>query len=684
MSEESTTETTPARTRVLRAFVAQGIGGISLIVVVTAVRWYEPAEVFRGLQGSAAVLCATFFFTSAFLQMLRFDLTREIAVSLELTAFVVMVPLLGMVVSVWVAISAVLVARYLAIRQIGPAKIDMTDPPVEYARMFGLFGTFGIPVVMASQIYEWLGGMTPVIEVSTLSAARIMIAGIVMIVTNNLVMARVELGAYGYSPDRVLRLGMIDSSIYLLTLPYAATMSFTWVALGAPAVVTFAALMVLAYSIVREMAMTQEESRQAVQRLASLMNIGSKISLTSTRDLVNIVYEECRKVIDARVFSIALVDEKAEELVFELDVGDDSSGPARIRIGEGLNSWVFVRSEPLLLGSIREITRRGLVPIAAAVESESWLGVPIIARDRTIGVISVQSLRKNAFSREDLLMLTVVANQVGVAIDNARLYEDLENLTYDLEDRVRQRTWDLQGANLRLRAADRSKNQFLANMTHELRTPLNSIIGFSKLLLENTRDVLSPRFYRFLENVNLGGRNLLHLISDILDLAKIRAGRLEIHPEPCDLRPLIEEVRSEVESEAPSSRVRLRITIAPGTPQVMFDRTRLRQVLHNLITNAIRFSPDGEFVDVTASRIDPGDSPNGDALVRIDVSDKGVGIAPDKIERIFDDFFQEGGGIKKGGAGLGLSLVRNFVELHGGTIIVTSTPGQGATFSVYI
>src|SRR5437763_8183237 len=256
-------------------------------------------------------------------------------------------------------------------------------------------------------------------------------------------------------------------------------------------------------------------------------------------------------------------------------------------LGEGLNSWVIHHSEPLLIGSVADEKRIGVRAVADTKPTESWLGVPMIARDRVIGVISVESYKKNAFSQDDILLLTAIANQAAVAIENAQLYKDLEGLTYALEQRVMERTNELRETNLRLLAADRSKNQFLANMSHELRTPLNSIIGFSSVLLENARASLAPRMYKFLENIHTAGNHLLALINDILDLSKIEAGKMELRAEEFDLRDTIASVERVMKGFASEANVRIMSSIAPQVPMLRLDDGRLQQVLFNLLSNAL-------------------------------------------------------------------------------------------------
>jgi signal transduction histidine kinase len=249
-----------------------------------------------------------------------------------------------------------------------------------------------------------------------------------------------------------------------------------------------------------------------------------------------------------------------------------------------------------------------------------------------------------------------------------------------------ERTNELRETNLRLLAADRSKNQFLANMSHELRTPLNSIIGFSSVLIESARGVMQQRMHRFLENIHAAGNHLLELINDILDLSKIEAGKMELRADLFDLRETLAAVERVMKGFAAEARIKIVSSIDPSLPQVRLDEGRLKQILFNLLSNAVKFSPQGGVVAITCRRVPAADSPIGVETVRIDVKDQGIGIPQDELQRIFVEFYQteDGRRARKGGTGLGLSLTRNFVELHRGKIEVQSTPGLGSTFSLFL
>jgi signal transduction histidine kinase len=676
-----------ARRRVISVFLTQGILGLLLVVVMTVVRWHETSLIIQRLGPAAPLLILIFFAFALILSLVKYELTNVIYVSLGITAYMAMFPLLGTVITAWMAVVIAIGSRLLAMARIGPVTISMDDPPLELTKAFGLFGTYGIPVVAACALYEKLGGEVPVMQASPELAGKIALGGAAMIFMNELLMFR-PMRSYGYDREKMTKLYAADASIYLLSLPYAVVLALAYGAIGWGAVLALVFTGCVAHLIGRGLAVTRTRSIQQLQRIASLTNIGKTISLRYTTDqLLMAIYTECKKIVDCSLFTIALLDESTDELSFELDVRDGIILPKdRIAVGAGLNSWVVSHHQPLLIGSVADEIRIGVRAVKDTKPTESWLGVPMIARDRVIGVISVESYKKNAFSQDDVLLLTAIANQAAVAIENAQLYKDLEGLTYALEQRVMERTNELRETNLRLLAADRSKNQFLANMSHELRTPLNSIIGFSSVLLESARTTLQPRLYKFLENIHTAGNHLLELINDILDLSKIEAGKMELRPDTFDLRDTITAVERVMKGFAAEANVRITSTIDADVPLVRLDEGRLKQILFNLLSNAVKFSPNGGPVSLAVSRVPRPSSPIGCEAVRIDVSDQGIGIPADELKRIFDEFYQTefGRRARRGGTGLGLSLTRNFVELHHGRIDVQSTPGSGSTFSLVL
>jgi len=266
--------------------------------------------------------------------------------------------------------------------------------------------------------------------------------------------------------------------------------------------------------------------------------------------------------------------------------------------------------------------------------------------------------------------------------ENSLRLAELSRLTGELERRGR----ELAQANIRILEANRAKSQFLANMSHELRTPLNSIIGFSEILADKLDGKIEARFLRFLHNILTSGRHLLGLINDILDLSKIEAGKMDLVFEPVSIYDIVHGVSSVMHGIAAQRRIQIEVTVDPGLPVLVVDPPRIKQVLYNLLSNAVKFSRDGDEVQVRVRAAAAADSGlSGPGLV-IEVSDHGIGIRSDDQQLIFEEFRQVDGGRTRnmGGTGLGLALVKRFVEMHGGRVEVESEPGRGSRFRVVL
>jgi signal transduction histidine kinase/CheY-like chemotaxis protein len=268
----------------------------------------------------------------------------------------------------------------------------------------------------------------------------------------------------------------------------------------------------------------------------------------------------------------------------------------------------------------------------------------------------------------------------GMRDESRRKVDELTRLTGELEER----TCELAEANIRLREADRLKSQFLANVSHELRTPLNSIIGFSEILKTRLAPQLDERQARFLGYINQAGDQLLAIINDILDLSKVEAGQAELMLERLPLRAAVDGVCTVLRSTAEKRGIRVRVESAADVPLIEADPSRLKQVLYHLLANAIKFShPEGE-VAIRLARESASESPLHRTTAVVAISDRGIGIDPHDRDLIFEAFRQVDGSASREfqGAGLGLALVRRFVEMHHGRVSVESALGQGSTFTV--
>ncbi len=242
-------------------------------------------------------------------------------------------------------------------------------------------------------------------------------------------------------------------------------------------------------------------------------------------------------------------------------------------------------------------------------------------------------------------------------------------------EEIRRRSADLELENRRIQEANRLKSEFLANMSHELRTPLNAIIGFAELLHHGQVPAESPEHNEFLGDILTSGRHLLQLINDVLDLAKVEAGKLDFRPEAIELEKVIGEVVAITRTTAATKKIHVTTFVDPTLVGIVTDPARLKQVAYNYLSNALKFTPNGGSVRVRVTA-------EGDAAFRLEVADTGIGIAPIDISRLFLEFHQlEAGTAKRHqGTGLGLALTRKLVEAQGGTVGVQSTPGAGSVF----
>jgi signal transduction histidine kinase len=287
------------------------------------------------------------------------------------------------------------------------------------------------------------------------------------------------------------------------------------------------------------------------------------------------------------------------------------------------------------------------------------LVVPLMREGAAIGVIAILRTEAQLFTDRQVALLQTFADQAVIAIENVRLFNELEV------------------ANRELAAASQHKSEFLANMSHELRTPLNAIIGFSEVLTERMFGELNEKQDEYLKDIYASGTHLLSLINDILDLSKIEAGRMELELTDFDLPMAIENALMLVRERAQRRSLTLHKDVDAEIGQVRADERKIRQVILNLLSNAIKFTPEGGRVDVRAGMVD--------GMAEISVTDTGVGIAPEDQGAIFEEFRQVGTADKKAeGTGLGLTLCRKFVELHGGRIWVKSQLGAGSTFTFTI
>jgi len=430
---------------------------------------------------------------------------------------------------------------------------------------------------------------------------------------------------------------------------------------------TFADQAVIAIENVRlfnELEARTTQLARTVAQLKALSEVGDAVSSTLDLDTVldTIVsranqlagmeggaiyeYEEA-----LQEFRLRATDRMPDELVDVL-----RSNP--MAKGEGAIGRLATAGEPITIRDVADgdAYQSRVRDILLSCGYRSLLAVPLLRNERLLGGLVVSRKQAGGFDPRVIDLLKSFATQSALAIQNARLYRELEAKSRQLE------------------VASRHKSAFLTNMSHELRTPLNAIIGFTRIVMRHSHDRLDPKQNENLDKILASGQHLLTLIDAILDLARVEAGRIEIEPVDIELAPVLEQCMRSVEPLVGDSVV-LAGTFDRGLPRMLVDEGKLRQIVINLLSNAAKFTVQGR-VEVGAREMDD--------RVEVTVADSGIGIAADKLELIFGEFEQvdPGDGHARGGTGLGLAIARRLARLMGGDVRAASVPGAGSTFTL--
>lgn len=413
----------------------------------------------------------------------------------------------------------------------------------------------------------------------------------------------------------------------------------------------------------------EHEVSERVAELSTINHISQALATQLDKDrLIQLVGDQVRDLFHAPIVYVSLLDRPTMMLHFPYTYGEE----AKTRpFGIGLTSQIIRTGKPLLINEDMEGARSKLGVAQVGRPSASYLGVPIPSGGEVIGVVSVQSTdQEGRFTEADERLLSTIASAVGVSLYNAKLFEEASHARAAAEE------------------ADAAKSSFLSTVSHELRTPLTSVLGFAKIIRRRLEERLFPIIpeddrkvaqakKQVIENLDVvvsEGERLTKLIDDVLDLAKIEAGKFTWNMSSVSMSEIIERATSATASLFENKKLTLVRSVEADLPAVTGDQDRLIQVVINLISNAVKFTEAGSIT--CAARRDGGE-------LIISVTDSGIGIAPQDQPKVFEKFKQVGDTLtdKPKGTGLGLPICKEIVEYHGGRIWVESEPGKGSTFS---
>ncbi len=399
-----------------------------------------------------------------------------------------------------------------------------------------------------------------------------------------------------------------------------------------------------------------EQLRRRVEEAEALHTLGLAANRTLDPDeVLNLVARFTRTLLGAHYVTVNTMEDGWAHAVASVglratDAAEEDYLLARRIVEAG---------KPLTVGEEGADFRVDDFPFHAREEMRVGLGIPLSLFGTTFGALIVGYRRPYTLATRDTRLGLTLAGHAAVAISNARLHHQVEF-----------RSRELAAAYDELRQLTRAKERFFNHISHDLRTPIGAVKGYNELLLDGVAGELPPQATHYLENSQRAAESLLDLIGDVMDFAKLEAGRIELEPRSCDLAGILEDALAAIRPQAEEKGLALEVKVPDDLPPLHTDPDRVRQILVNLLSNAVKFTPEGSVVIVAAE--------SDDAARELRVSDSGPGIPPNDLERIFEEFEQVKG--TKGGTGLGLPIARKLARLLGGDLRAESEAGVGSTF----
>ncbi len=416
----------------------------------------------------------------------------------------------------------------------------------------------------------------------------------------------------------------------------------------------------------------EEKTLLQLKRLTALREIDLAIAATFGMNLsLNALVKHAINLLAVDAVTVLLFNSVMNTLEYGAGLGfrTDKVKTSSVKLGESYAGRAAIERHIVQIPNLaQEPDNLFLTGFLSGEGFVSYYGTPLIVKGKVIGVMEV--FHRSLVERDEdwFGFFNTLAGQAAIAIDNAKLFENLQNKNIELEMRVEERT-------VELRKANRSKDEFLASMSHELRTPLNAVIGITEALEEGIYGELRPHQMEKLHIIAESGKHLLELINDILDISKIEAGKLELQAKPTAVDALCQASMRMVKQIAFQKSLQVSMLNTSNIEMIHADERRLKQMLVNLLSNAVKFTPEGGQIALEVSR-------EGDHAIRFSVRDTGIGIPADQVGRLFKPFVQLDSSLSRQytGTGLGLALTSQLAELHGGSMGVESEVGRGSCF----
>lgn len=624
-----------------------------------------------------------FFAMHVVASFLHFQYVRlNVVITFEAAFTTATLLVFGALPAVWVSIAGITFGS--AKRVIHRRFILHKEIPLSYDLGIIVFncGMVGIMWLVSSWLYiTILHGEIPLNHLNIGDIANILTMFLSLSVINHIILT---FSAYfqGFQVGHFLRRGVVPAFLTeLATIPFGVVMALSYNRMGPLAFFFLAATLLLSNAVLRNLSIIRYDQEEKLRQLRGLNQISREIlALREESSVIQLIYNEVGKIVESNNLFLAKTDAEGSVHCLNNEL-PPTSGLMR------LATEVAGTKQSALFNDTR---KEAPLPIREQLSVEgvrSCIVVPLIAGDKIYGVLGAWSKEFLAFKREHLQVFVMVANEAALALENSKLYEALTDQVSELER-----------LNKELRQLDRLKSEFLANVSHELRTPLTSIKGYVEYIKKEKMGPITPLQN---EGLTVAQRNILRLqrlINDLLDYTRLEFKKAPLVMTPNALEGMWTEIYDEYAESISKKQITLHISIPPDLPLLFIDRQKYLQVLHNLISNAIKFTPEegSIWIEANSSHYHHHYFHNEiyqdhcivETLIPVEITvrDSGIGIPQESIPKIFERFYQvdSSNTRKYGGTGLGLAIVKSVVDAHGNAIDVKSTVGEGTTITIVV